>query len=275
MKKDILSHLGLKMNRREDELIEKFHAFSDLIKDALSGIPTLQDNPIIHMDPDGKVFVWICVGTHYEKKELEWLDHIMSLIALWKQKKTPSETLQHERRLGMYRVVNKTKESLAEFEERLKKHWFRTEGSTQSWWNHLLPLYYAYTHICQSRYFFKEDKVILLGLVFTYLSLNNIPPWLVFDDDLGKEVEWDELISTHFQHFDAQKFWKNMESKWYVRIPQDIFENFIAFSREKIQQFQKPNTSLPQWGIYTDNSSSNAMRATNTMLIEMNRIMKT
>lgn len=57
MKKDILSHLGLKMNRREDELIEKFHAFSDLIKDALSGIPTLQDNPIIHMDPDGKVFV--------------------------------------------------------------------------------------------------------------------------------------------------------------------------------------------------------------------------
>jgi hypothetical protein len=63
----------------------------------------------------------------------------MALIAIGKQKKTMSQTLQHERRLGMFGVVQKSHESIAIFHRKMKNI-----GAASSRLNHLIPLHHAY-----------------------------------------------------------------------------------------------------------------------------------
>lgn len=193
----------------------------------------------------------------------------MALVAIWKQKKTSSQTLQHERRLGMFWIVQKSSETVSRFRNNQNTFWWAATSRL----NHLIPLYHAYNSIQRTRYFHREDKVILLWIVFTYARLNQIPPELFFDQNYGKDIEWDELIYKNFSWFHPQKFWERMRKIWYVRIPQDLFDNFTVFSDIVLREAQWRPTSNHNVWIYIDWSSVQATQATTVMLRVIDSIM--
>ena len=264
MKKNILDKLwiDLGLDLREDEIIRAFHFYSDLVADAITGIPFQgRPNPVIHVTLSGTVYV-------YWDQKLEWIEEIMALIAIWKQKKTQSQTLQHERKLGMFGVVQKNRESIQEFRNKSSNIW-----AASSRLNHLLPLYYAYQKIKNIRFPLKEDKVILLGIVFTYARLNGIPPEIFFEGEDWNDIEWDDLIYKNFKWFDPRIFWLHYASLGYIRIPKDLFDNFIIYGEKVVGKAAHGLSLDNQRWIYTDSSSSWARLATTTMLLGITKIM--
>ncbi len=260
--------------RRETELFIKFHTYSDLIDIALFEIPfQWWENRIIHTDTKGRVFLSI----KWFKQELFGDDKLMALIAMWKQKKTMSRTKQHERKLWNSWVIQKSAELMNDFSEKLKSHWYRQEWAAHSWWNHLIPLYFAYKHIRKTKYFYKVDKEIRLWIVFTYAALNNIPSWLFLESPEDSDIDfpdWFNIIYTQFHCFEVEKFWSRMSTYWYDRIARELFDNFIPFASRAIESIINRQDPTLKWWLYLDVVSQESVKATNEMFRAIERAIR-
>jgi hypothetical protein len=147
-------------------------------------------------------------------------------------------------------------------------------GAASSRLNHLIPLHHAYDLIKKIQWYSKSEKIILLGIVFTYARLNWVPPDLFFIEDEWQSVEWDDLIYKNFKWFDPIKFWSHYESRGYVRIPRDLFENFIPFVEQVTGEINRSPIFDDQVWVYVDEWTPSAIDATAKMLKTVSTIMQ-
>jgi hypothetical protein len=102
---------------------------------------------------------------------LTGIQKIVALIAIGKQKKTPNATLSHEKKLNIHQVVRKDRDSVAGFNEKFREHQLPEVPTSYAGWNHILPLSQALKEVMILNTHDREMRIMLAGLIMTYLHL--------------------------------------------------------------------------------------------------------
>jgi hypothetical protein len=220
MKENILQKFWIYEKWPVGHLKWLFHKYSALLEQVFE-LQELGQQDLFYVDENGVVY--------QHGYEISGIQKIMALIAIWKQKKTPQNTFSHEKKLNLHQVIRKDIETVAIFNNRFEQHGYKMIQPSHQWWNHLLPLSYALQSLWQLTVDEREIKVILAGIIMTYLHLQDLPLWLLYDE---VSSDWDDIILEMMDDFDPEKFIYQAHSMGYWPLVDEVIDNCI-FSTTK------------------------------------------
>lgn len=215
MKNNILQALWIYEKWPSGRLKWLFHKYSLILEEVIHS-QTIWKQDILYLDEHGSVF--------HLGQEIYWVNKIMALIAIGKQKKTHSKSIAHEKLLNIHWVIRKDNESTAPYNQRFIEHGIKPIEASHAGWNHLIPLSEALNSVIKLESNDRELRIILSWIIMTYLSIQWIPLWLVID---GVSSDWDDIILEMMDDFNPEKFILQARKGWYGELVDDIIDNII------------------------------------------------
>jgi hypothetical protein len=215
MKEDILQTIWIYEKWEMGRIKWLFHKYSIILEEQVF-TKEIGQQDILYVDEKWDVFhLW---------HQIYGIHKIVALIAIGKQKRTYGKSIKHEKILNQHQVLRKDSVSVAPYNERFKKHWFDSIQSSHSGWNHLIPLAEALKSVTELSTNDRELRVVLAGIIMTYLSIQWFPLWLVFDEI---NSGWDDLILKMMDDFSPEKFIADAKNSGYENLVNDIIDNTI------------------------------------------------